>query len=243
MAISSGPLGGGIGRRQWVINATVPMSYDRDDPDAHLAEIANGLSLDGPGVGLLTGVDVARMCRAADGGVTAWATVGLGAPVRAAGPDEFVLRNRISAPAAAPDSATGRSATPAVRVGTHARPDETGGNGATPAVRVGTINIVVRVPANLSGAALVNAVATATEAKVQALAELGVAGTGTATDAVCVLCATDGPVEPYGGPRSRWGSRLARAVHRAVLSGGAADLADGVPWSVANPVPVDDPAA
>lgn len=261
MAISSGPLGGGIGRRQWIINATVPMSYDRDDPDAHLAEIAAGLSLDGPGVGLLTGVDVARMCRAADGGVTAWATVGLGAPVRAAGPDEFVLRDRIPAPAAAPDLVPGRSATPAVRVGTHASPDQTGANGAIPAVRVGTraaqdetganganpafrvgtINIVALVPANLSGAALVNAVATATEAKAQALAELGVAGTGTATDAVCVLSATGGPVEPYGGPRSRWGSRLARAVHRAVLSGGAADLADGVPWSVANPV--DDPAA
>ena len=61
LTISSGPLGGGIGPRHWVVNATVPMSYDRDDPDIHLAEIAAGLGLpDGPGVGLLTGVDVGR---------------------------------------------------------------------------------------------------------------------------------------------------------------------------------------
>ena len=44
--------------------------------------------------------------------------------------------------------------------------------------RVGTINVLAVVPAPLSDAALVNAVVTATEAKVQALAEAGVAGNG-----------------------------------------------------------------
>ena len=34
---------------------------DRDDPAAHLAELADQLGLDGPGVGLLTGVDVAEV--------------------------------------------------------------------------------------------------------------------------------------------------------------------------------------
>ncbi|MGW7312801.1 adenosylcobinamide amidohydrolase [Streptomyces sp. NPDC054854] len=82
----------------------------------------------------------------------------------------------------------------------------------------GTINIVVSVPVALSDAALVNAVATATEAKVQALRDAGVDASGTPTDAVCVaaLRPSDGhPAEPFAGPRSVWGARLARAVHGA----------------------------
>ncbi|MEH0934423.1 adenosylcobinamide amidohydrolase [Micromonospora psammae] len=186
-AISSAALGGGIGVRRWVVNATVPMSYHRDDPAAHLAGLADGLGLAGPGVGLLTGVDVAEVVARADTGVRAWATVGLGTPVWAAAP----------APAA-------------------------------PAQRVGTVNIVVYVPAALSDAALVNAVATVTEAKAQAIWELGLPATGTPTDAVTVLCPVGGPAEPYGGPRSAWGAPLARAVHAAVLDGGSAPC---LPWS------------
>jgi adenosylcobinamide amidohydrolase len=90
---------------------------------------------------------------------------------------------------------------------------------------VGTVNVVVEVPQRLSDAALVNAVATVTEAKAQAIAGLGLAATGTPTDAVCVLCPPHGPVAVYGGPRSRWGAPLARAVHRAVIEGGRAFLA------------------
>ncbi|WP_319461569.1 adenosylcobinamide amidohydrolase [Micromonospora sp. RTP1Z1] len=187
LAVGTAPLGGGIGVRRWVVNATVPMSYHRDDPAAHLAELADGLGLDGPGVGLLTGVDVAEVVARADTGVRAWATVGLGTPVWAAEP--------------AP---------------------------ARPAQRVGTVNIVVYVPARLGDAALVNAVATATEAKAQAIWELGLPATGTPTDAVTVLCPADGEPAPYGGPRSTWGGPLARAVHAAVLAGGAGTV---VPWS------------
>ncbi|GHI25355.1 adenosylcobinamide amidohydrolase [Streptomyces hydrogenans] len=83
----------------------------------------------------------------------------------------------------------------------------------------GTINIVVTVPAPLTDAALVNAVATATEAKVQALLDAGLDCSGTPTDAVCVLARTPrtgGLAEPFAGPRSLWGARLARAVHAAV---------------------------
>jgi len=63
-----------------------------------------------------------------------------------------------------------------------------------------------------------------TEAKTQALAEAGVPGTGTSSDAVCIACPAAepaGPVEPFGGPRSPWGARAARAVHRAVAAGAA----------------------
>jgi adenosylcobinamide amidohydrolase len=85
--------------------------------------------------------------------------------------------------------------------------------------RPGTINIVVTVPVRLTDAALLNALCTATEAKAQALLAAGIPGTGTASDAVTVVCPPTGPAEQFGGPRSVWGARLARAVHDAVLAG------------------------
>ena len=57
------------------------------------------------------------------------------------------------------------------------------------------------------------------EAKTQALVERGVPGTGTASDAVCIVCPVDGDEEPFAGPRSPWGARLARATHGCVLAG------------------------
>jgi adenosylcobinamide hydrolase len=83
----------------------------------------------------------------------------------------------------------------------------------------GTINIVVQLPVALSPAAAVNAVMTATEAKAQALFEAGVPGTGTASDAVVITWPAMLPAEPFAGPRSPWGARLARAVHAAVDQG------------------------
>jgi adenosylcobinamide amidohydrolase len=90
---------------------------------------------------------------------------------------------------------------------------------ARPASLVGTINLVVLVPERLSDAALVNAVATVTEAKSQALWDQGVSATGTATDAVCIACPDDGRSHAFGGPRSVWGARIARAVHGAITAG------------------------
>jgi adenosylcobinamide hydrolase len=83
---------------------------------------------------------------------------------------------------------------------------------------VGTINTFCWVPEPLRDAALVNLVVTATEAKTQALTELGVPGTGTASDAIVIAC-PDGTGARFGGPRSLWGARLARAVHAATLRG------------------------
>jgi adenosylcobinamide hydrolase len=182
LSASTAVLGGGVGPRAWLVNATVPMSYSRPDPDAHLAELAAHLGLTGTGVGLMTGVDVTEVVPAREEGVRVYATVGLGAPILAADPDAI---------------------------------------GFATEQHVGTVNIVVWVPQRLADGALINAVATATEAKAQALSDLGLAATGTATDAVAVFCPPDGPVAAYGGPRSRWGAPLARAVHRAVLDGGS----------------------
>jgi adenosylcobinamide hydrolase len=83
----------------------------------------------------------------------------------------------------------------------------------------GTINIVITVPLRFTDAALLNALCTATEAKTQALLAAGIPGTGTASDAVTIVCPPSGPAEQFGGPRSAWGARLARAVHDAVLAG------------------------
>lgn len=82
----------------------------------------------------------------------------------------------------------------------------------------GTINILAVIPVPLTDAALVNAVATVTEAKVQALLDSGYDCSGTPTDAVCVAARIPGetPPERFAGPRSLWGARLARAVHGAV---------------------------
>jgi adenosylcobinamide hydrolase len=191
LAISTTVLGGGTGVRHWALSATVLMSYSREDPDAHLAELARGLDLDGAGVGFLTGVDVREWVKSEDGGVRVVATVGLGGP--------------------------GWAAVPAV-------PAVPAAPAAPPADRPGTINVMAWLPVRLAEAALVNAVATVTEAKAQALWDLGLPATGTPTDAVCVLCPVEGPAQPYAGPRSRWGAPLARAVHGAVREGGAAWL-------------------
>jgi len=189
--IASSPHGGGLGSRRWVVNAQVPASYGRRDPDHHLAKLGVSLGLAGRGVGMLTAADVRRVCQTTDGGIEVSATVGLGSPTWAAAPDD---------------------------------PQAVG--------LVGTINLVILVPERLSDAALVNAVATATEAKAQALADLGIPGTGTATDALCIACPDSGRSYAFGGPRSIWGARLARAVHAAVTAGagggsGSASRSDG----------------
>lgn len=176
LAVSSSPLGGGIGLRSWVLNVQVPLSYGRLDGEAHLGEIADELGLHGRGVGFLTAATVERWTTATEGTVRLDTTVGIGKPTWAAADD-----------------------------------DE--------APLVGTINLVARLGRRLTDAALVNTVATITEAKVQAMLATGVDGTGTASDAVCVLCPPDGEPEPFGGPRSELGAPLARTTFRAVAEG------------------------
>ena len=176
--MASAAHGGGVGSRRWILNAQVPASYGRRDPDHHLAKLGVSLGLPGRGVGMLTAADVRQAAVTGDEGVEVAATVGLGHPTWAAAPDE---------------------------------PRQVD--------LVGTINVVALLPERLSDAALVNAVCTATEAKAQALWDAGLPATGTATDAICIACPDDGRLHAFGGPRSIWGSRLARAVHAAVAAG------------------------
>ncbi|NLA35348.1 MAG: adenosylcobinamide amidohydrolase [Actinobacteria bacterium] len=104
--------------------------------------------------------------------------------------------------------------------------------------RPGTINIVAVLSERLSDAALVNAVATIAEAKAQAFRDLDIAGTGTITDAVCIVCPDTEVTQEFGGPRSPAGFWLANATHRAVIDGALADerLTDRIaaPGSITN---------
>lgn len=176
-------LGGGVGVRSWVLNATVTLGYRHADPAAHASAIAAGAGLDpSSGAALLTGVDVRRFVAVEEGGATVVATVGLGAVTWAAAPD-----------------------------------------GQHQPWRAGTVNVVAWVPEPVADAALVNLVATVAEAKAQAFADAGVPGTGTPSDAVVALCPAGAPPDDdahrYGGPRSWWGSRVARATHAAIAGG------------------------
>jgi len=83
--LSSALLGGGIGEACGWLNLTVPRNYDRDDPAQELVERAAQLGYARPLVGMLTAVDVARVERARCGVATAFATVGIGHPLAAAG--------------------------------------------------------------------------------------------------------------------------------------------------------------
>lgn len=189
--IASGMLGGGISDATWVVNAHVRADYGRLDPEQHLREIASAAGLIGDGVGLMTAARVERVATADDSGVRCDATVGVSYPTWAAAPDDDPL-------------------------------PEAPWRGNTSPYRPGTINIVCQLPVPLTDTALVGAVITATEAKTQALIEGGVPGTGTASDAIVICCpqADDtAPREPFAGPRSPWGARLARAVHAAVAQG------------------------
>ncbi|MBI2468805.1 MAG: adenosylcobinamide amidohydrolase [Candidatus Rokubacteria bacterium] len=91
--------------------------------------------------------------------------------------------------------------------------------------RPSTINTIVLLDARLDPAAAVNAVITATEAKVAALMEAavvtpgGARATGTVTDAVVIAWTGRGRRLEYLGPAAPGGWLVARAVRRAVAEG------------------------
>jgi adenosylcobinamide amidohydrolase len=180
LGVSSAAAGGGLGPRNWALNAQVPSNYLREDLGTHVSELASTFHLEGHGVGMFTAATVQRRQSASHNGVDVEATVGLSHPTWAASAEDETSR------------------------------------------AVGTINIVAFLPARLSESALINAVATATEAKAQALFNSSISATGTPSDALAIFCPVDGDAQDFCGPRSLWGARLARAVHDSVLAGARA---------------------
>jgi iron complex transport system ATP-binding protein len=86
----------------------------------------------------------------------------------------------------------------------------------------GTINIILLLDANLTRAAMVNAMITATEAKCAVLNEMdirtpeGELATGTSTDTVTVATTGHGTAHAYAGPATVLGWLIARAVRQSI---------------------------
>lgn len=86
LAVSSAPHGGGLGRREWVVNTMVDHQYARADPVEHIAEMRSRLGLSERGVGMLTAVDVRDVVTTWDSDVRASVTTGVRDPIWAAVP-------------------------------------------------------------------------------------------------------------------------------------------------------------
>jgi len=100
------------------------------------------------------------------------------------------------------------------------------GDPATYEESPGTINLIVVVNQPITTAALVEAVAVATEAKVRALSTAGVKSTvsdalatGTGTDCVAIACPPGEPAYRYCGKHTRLGELLGRVVYEATSEG------------------------
>lgn len=100
------------------------------------------------------------------------------------------------------------------------------GDAATYEEHPGTINLMVTVNQPLTAAALVEAAAIITEAKVCALCAAqvkstvsGTLATGTGTDCVAVACPLGTPAYEYCGKHTRLGELLGRVVLGAVAEG------------------------
>lgn len=92
------------------------------------------------------------------------------------------------------------------------------------APKVGTINMFIFLDAHLTDGAFVNACLSATEAKVQALRQVGVKdpysgtpATGTSTDSVSIAATQRGDATPYAGSGTPIGRALGEAVYQATL--------------------------
>lgn len=201
VALSSAAVGGGLVWPRVVVNLGVGEDFLRTDLDDYVAERLKPMGLaQGPVTALLTAADVRCWTGGEADGVRAWATVAATKPTWAARP------GGIAAPPEARPLGGDQDGDP-----DHQPPEP------------GTVNIIAALPVPLTTSALVQAVGTATEAKAQALLHAGVPGTGTASDALVILCpdsAAHGaePV-PFAGVRSPWGHRLAEAVRQAVSTG------------------------
>jgi len=100
------------------------------------------------------------------------------------------------------------------------------GDPATYEENPGTINLITVVNSSLTAAALVEAVAIATEAKVRALYAVGIkstvseaSATGTGTDCVAIACPPGESAYRYCGKHTRLGESLGRVVYEAVAEG------------------------
>jgi len=233
--LNTSPWGGGFGYHTCLVNRQVDKSYAALDPLAEMELFLRREDLPPHDTaGLLTAARVrdagrlALAARADDGGGLEIAAAEFAAPLAAGA----------SGVAAAADGAGGLTveAWATAGLGNKARAGLT-----LPAAALypGTINIIVLTNAQLTDAAMANAVITATEAKAAALQELAVrvpapggertaAGasdaaalplaTGTTTDAVLIAATERGRLCRYAGTATQLGYMIGRTVYESVLA-------------------------
>ncbi|OPX59804.1 MAG: Adenosylcobinamide amidohydrolase [Methanomassiliicoccales archaeon PtaB.Bin134] len=96
------------------------------------------------------------------------------------------------------------------------RAGESSREGSVPHRQVGTINVMVVTDEPLDDCALTNAVMTVTEAKAAALQDHHIPGTGTTSDAVLIMCPSEGERCMWSGSSSDHGIAMAVAVRSAL---------------------------
>jgi adenosylcobinamide amidohydrolase len=92
-----------------------------------------------------------------------------------------------------------------------------------PASTVGTINVLCHLSVRLSDAAMLEALALASEARTLALLELKYPSvltkrpaTGTGTDCIVIACPAEGVVHEYAGKHTEVGAVVGQSVHEAM---------------------------
>lgn len=98
LAAATSSVGGGLGLRDWILNAQVARTYSRRDQAEHGAELAAAAGLAGDGVVLFTAADVRGVQHARDHDVVVDATVGVTHPTWAADADGAVSTAAPTAP-------------------------------------------------------------------------------------------------------------------------------------------------
>jgi len=190
--VSSGVLGGGIGPREWVLNAQVAAGYARTDPVRHLTELAGRFGLTGPGIGMLTAAQVTGLVMRSDEGAQAAVTAGLRVPTWAAAPAGPAGLGGLAAP----------------------------GPGLAPGTINIIVSVPVPLTDAALVNAVITVTEAKTQAVLDA--GFAATGTATDAVCVAAQDPAGAAAEDFAGPRSAWGARIARSVYAAVLAGASA---------------------
>ena len=204
--LNSSPWGGGFGQHRVLMNRQVDKMYNEVDP---LVEMEAFIAREG-----LDPQETAGM-------LTAAKVKDVGFKELAWPPEEDEYRAQ-PVDALTSEESLRVAAWVTVGLGNKAR-----AGALTPATSLypGTINTIVVIEGNLTDAAMVNAVITATEAKAAALQALnttidGQIATGTTTDAVLIAVTGRGTTYRYAGTATTLGYLIGRTVYEATLASG-----------------------
>ncbi|MFC5452500.1 adenosylcobinamide amidohydrolase [Paenibacillus aestuarii] len=200
--LNSSPWGGGFGRHQHVVNRQVGKSYHAEDP---LAEMSGFLLQEGLNPAATAGMLTAAWVKDVGVSSLSW---------------EAVKGSDGGDGGAAGSGALQVCAYVTVGLGNKAR---AGAELPAHSLYPGTINIILLIDGQLTDAAMVNAVITATEAKAAALQDLNVhkegrVATGTTTDAVLIAATDRGRMHAYAGTATQLGYLIGRTVYEATMA-------------------------